>query len=84
MKNLRKGIALALLTSSIFSTSICFNVGTAYAAPSSIQKAADKEIYDPHAFTERIKKYLLSMTIKSAQKQQVMERRLKSLLGQRR
>lgn len=58
MKNLRKGIALALLTSSIFSTSICFNVGTAYAAPSSIQKAADKEIYDPHAFTERIKKIL--------------------------
>ena len=70
MKNLRKCISLALLTTSIFSTSICFDAGTAYAAVSSnVQKAADKEIYDPNAFTEKIKKLLAEYDNKISKKQ---------------
>ena len=70
MKNLRKCISLALLTTSIVSTSICFDAGTAYAAVSSnVQKASDKEIYDPNAFTERIKKLLAEYDNKISKKQ---------------
>lgn len=68
MKNLRKGIALALLTTSIFSTSICFEANTVYAA-SNIQKAADKDIYNPNAFTERIQKILAEYDNRSTKKQ---------------
>lgn len=70
MKNLRKCISLALLTTSIFSTSMCFDAGAAYAATSSsIQKAADKEIYDPNDFTERIRKILAEYDNKIINKQ---------------
>lgn len=59
-KNIKKSISLALLGTSIFSTSLCLDASTVYAASSQgIRQTADgKDIYDPTAFTERIKKIL--------------------------
>lgn len=58
-KKLKKSISLGLLSASILSTSLCIDAESAYAASSqNRQQIAVKDVYNPTAFTEKIKKIL--------------------------
>ena len=59
-KQLKKNISLALLSASIFSTTLCTDIESVYAASSQNirQTAAGKDIYNPNIFTEKIKKII--------------------------
>lgn len=58
-KKLKKSISLGLLSVSILSTSLCIDAESAYAASSqNRQQIAVKDVYNPTAFTEKIKKIL--------------------------
>lgn len=58
-KKLKKSISLGLLSVSILSMSLCIDADSAYAASSqNRQQIAVKDVYNPTAFTEKIKKIL--------------------------